>query len=158
VSPVLQVLSLLLQLVTWGLLVAFGLWLYRRLPLRSLPWAGAYMLLTMPLLEFTNKALFSWFFGKQTLPFGGANAVSRGGLAMQTISWSYLLGAVAGLLLTLLILSDVVFLLARAGIEPDNKSLRRLLMVRQWSTPLGFTLILFTLMAQLLVLLLQIFI
>jgi hypothetical protein len=57
-----------------------------------------------------------------------------------------------------MVLSDVVFLLYRAGIESDKKPLRRLLVVRDWSTPLGLAAVVLTMIGQNLIVSVQIFV
>ncbi|HEX8234499.1 MAG TPA: hypothetical protein VF600_00935 [Abditibacteriaceae bacterium] len=153
-----QIVSSILQLVRWGLLVAFGIWLHRRLPLRSLPWAGAYLLLTAAPLMLANTFLLRWLVGKQTLPFGWSSSMSTGAFVTKMITGSRLFGAAAMLILTIMVLSDLIFLLSRAGIEPDRKAVRRLLVLRDWSTPLGLAVIALTVVSQMFSIFLNVFI
>jgi hypothetical protein len=52
----------------------------------------------------------------------------------------------------------VVFLLYRAGIESDKKPLRRLLVIRDWSTPLGLAAVVLTMIGQVLIVSVQTFV
>lgn len=152
-----QILTFVVQLVSWGLAVAFGVWLHRRVPLRSLPWIGAYMVLTIPPLSLLNALLIKHVFGKQTLPLGWSNSITPGAFLVQMTTWNRLFVTIAMLLLTVLFLSDLVFVLSRAGIEPDKKAWRRLLVIRQWSTPVGMAAVMMLLIGQVAAFLLYVF-
>jgi hypothetical protein len=153
-----QILSLTLHLILWGMLAAFGIWLYRRLPLRSLPWAGAYLLLTTLPLAFLNSLIVRGLFGVPTVPFGWSATMSQGSFVVQMLTWNRLFSTVATLILTVLVLGDLVFVLAKAGVEPDKKPLLRLLVIRDWSTPLGLAAIVLTVIGQLVAMTLGVFI
>ena len=76
---------------------------------------------------------------------------------MQLTAWNSLAGTVIKLAIVLLLFSDVMFLLSRAGIQPDNKAVRRLLLVREFSTPIGFFVVFLAIVSQLSVLALRLF-
>jgi predicted MFS family arabinose efflux permease len=113
--------------------------------------------LTIPPLSLLNALLIKHVFGKQTLPFGWSNSITPGAFVVQMATWSRLFVTVAMLLLTVLFLSDLVFVLSRAGIEPDKKAWRRLLVIRQWSTPLGLAAIIMILLGHIAGFLLYVF-
>lgn len=128
-----------------GLLIVCGWWLYRHIKLHSIPWLTVYLLLS-PILEILQRRGFSQWIGpgpgsggyiRQTFPFGWT-------LGMWIAWWSYMTTLVSRstqLILTILILSDIVYLVRRSGIELSWKPAQILLYGRQYSTPLGIILV-----------------
>jgi hypothetical protein len=84
--------------------------------------------------------------------------MSQGSFVVQMLTWNRLFSTVATLILTVLVLGDLVFVLAKAGVEPDKKPLLRLLVIRDWSTPLGLAAIVLTVIGQLVAMTLGVFI
>ncbi len=124
------------QCALWGLLIAFGIWLYRRVPVRSLPWLMAYLLLSILIgicMPFVMKQIIS----KPTAPLGW----SKGELVVQWSYGSHAIGVAIDFMILLLLLSDLTFLLQRMGVELDRELIRRLVKVRDHSTLLGIIII-----------------
>ena len=124
----------------WGLGLAFGLWVHRRLKLRSLPWLGIYVLLSLalPLGMALEKLWIDTATDLHVRPFGWS-------IGQVAAIWSYekhFIGDLARLLLGLLILSDVAFLLSKTGIVGEGRISRGLLAVRERTIPLGIAMIL----------------
>lgn len=155
VLSVVSILSLILQCMLWGLLAAFGVWVYRRVPLRSLPWIGIYLLLSLPFVSLLNSLLLQQVIDSKTLPFGWSASMSKGDFILQLRLWSSVISTLIKLAITILLLSDCVFLLAKAGVELDRKAVRQLLFVREFSTPLGLFIVSLAIVSQLLVLALR---
>jgi hypothetical protein len=136
----LKVLSLLLQAATWLLLLGFGVWSYRRLRLRSIPWLGAYALLAMP-LGLVTPPLLGAIADRGGLPGGW----SPGEFLRTWISAETALRGLIGLLLALMVVSEIAGLLVRLcpGSERGIPSL--LLAVRERPALLGVPLLALTL-------------
>jgi hypothetical protein len=77
----------------------------------------------------------------KAVPFGG----TAGNFVVQVNMWGSLIGGTIGVLTALLILSDLAFVLSRTGMELDKEWIRKLLRVRDYSTPLGAAIILLAL-------------
>jgi hypothetical protein len=129
----LGLLSQLLQAATWLFLLGFGVWLYRRFRLRSLPWLGACALLAMSL-----DLIMPWVLV----------AVQRRGILRSSfefhLMWTIgdvVLRRLTGLLLAVMVAAEVAGLLARLSPGPEQRALRLLLAVRERSVPLGLALL-----------------
>ena len=131
------------KLLSWGLIVAFGVWTYRRIDLRSLPWVGAYLAylglvgavlrpIMSPIMEQVVEGMdlghvpFGWSLGEFMQIW------NHGGMFM---------GALARLALVLLVMSDVAFLLSKAGVKVEGRFLSRLLRLRERSTAWGIVMV-----------------
>jgi hypothetical protein len=60
--------------------------------------------------------------------------------------WGQLVTVLIHGIIAVLVLSDVLFLMARAGVDIDKQPLRRLLAAREYSTIIGVTLVCLTLL------------
>lgn len=126
-------------LVLWTLLLIFGVKTYRSCRLDSLPWLGIYFLVSFgssfgsPLL--TGQAidsmamdvpLFGWTLGELQVTL----------IHVRTFLWSS-----ARLVLVVLVLSDIAFLLSKAGVAVEWGVLNRLIRVRERSTAWGLVML-----------------
>jgi hypothetical protein len=132
------VLSLLtLHLAFWALVIAFGVWLYRRIKLRTLPWLGAYCVLALALgllMPFWHRSLFN---PHSRPPFGW----TVGEFSVHFGYWAALLNALSDLLVAALVLCDVAFLASLLPGDAQSRPLRMLLRLRENTTALGVTLL-----------------
>ena len=146
---ILSTFTLILQCLLWSVLAAFGVWVYRRVALSSLPWLGVYLLLTLPPLSLGNAWVLQQTVTVKTLPFGWSNAMSKGEFVAQLMLWNNLIGTIIKIAIAIMLLSDMVFLLSQAGVQPDKKAVRMLLLAREFSTPLGLIVVGLTALVQL---------
>jgi hypothetical protein len=125
-----------------GLLVAFGVWASRRIPLRSLPWLGAYLLLGIPI-----PIIMSVILGQiMQLSIATVLGLSKSDFIAQCNIWGQFVSVMIHGLVAVLVLSDVLFLMARAGVEIERRPLHTLLALREHSTVLGTVLVCLTLL------------
>jgi len=140
----LGMLSYISYVALWTLVLVFGIWTYRRLKLRSLPWLGAYAVLSLVLGCFKpmiTRQVVDGMVSQYVPPFGWSF-----GQFMAT--WHYADSFIAGvtkLLLGILILSDIAFLLSKVGVEVEGSFLNRFLAMRERSISLGIAMIVFML-------------
>jgi hypothetical protein len=130
---------LVLRLSFWGLLIAFALWVKRHVRLPSVPWLLAYSILN-GLLVYLLPFLIALVLDS---PSTQANTVplNRSDIMVGLSLWSNVIHSVNALLATLLLMSEAVFVLNKAGVEPDRKWVRQLLRVRDYSAVIGSTMI-----------------
>ena len=135
------ILAVASQLALWGLLLAFGIWAYRKLKLRSLPWLGVYLALSV-VLSFGTPILKMHIFDAAASrhaadPFGWS-------LGQFAATWTYLEGFgvhLVKVIVAVLVLADIAFLLSKAGVDVEGKFLSRLLALREKTVPLGIAMI-----------------
>ena len=126
-------------LVFWALLLFFGIKTYRSCRLDSLPWLGIYIIasfgvsLVSPSL--TGQAIDSMAMGFP--PFGWTLGEFHVTLAYGRAFFSNS----AQLVLAILILSDIAFLLSKAGVAVEWGFLNRLIRVRERSTAWGLVML-----------------
>ena len=127
-------------LVLYALLLIFAIKTSRSCKLESLPWLAVYVLgsvvlsLTWPLLmrqAIDNMAM------AERVPFGWTVAA----FAVLLGYGGAFLSNLAGLVLGILILSDMLFLLSKSGVAVKGGLLNRILKAREWSTILGIGII-----------------
>lgn len=138
--PIIVALTWLIKLVFLAFVLMIGIWIYRRMPLRSLPWIGAYLLLSSPLSFMASLMIRQVVDETQSIvdvPFG----LTLGGFLTV---WSAGNGIVSNglyILLAILIFSDLLFLLTQVGREPRWRPVQLLLQARRYSTALGSAMI-----------------
>ena len=125
-----------LVLAEWALLVAFGVWLWRRLRPRTLPWLAAYwvlrtaggiatpFLIRLALDIHRKLPPFGWSWGETLSVLGVV-----GGLITQA----------GNLLVALAVLSEVAYLITKGA--PAGRMLRLLLRVREKPVVFGVALL-----------------
>jgi len=114
------ILAIVAQLALWGLLLAFGIWVYRRLKLRSLPWLGVYLALSV-VLSFGTPLLKMHIFDAVALRHAADPFVWS--LGEFAATWTYLeaLGAnLVKVIVALLVLADIAFLLEWKKLPIDS--------------------------------------
>ena len=121
--------------VLCALLLTFGIKTSRSCKLKSLTWLGVYVFgsvvlsLSWPVL--IRQAIDGM--GMERVPVGWTVAA----FAVLVHYVGAFLSNMAGLVLGILILSDMLFLLSKAGVAVKGGLLNRILSAREWSTILG---------------------
>lgn len=141
-------LSSLVKLVLYGLLIAVGWWVYRRVRLRSLPWLGLYLLLSIPvsfLLPLLTQRVINTAGDGQLPPQGW----TMGTLVTTWISFNAVVDGLINILLAVLILSDIAFLVSTTGVPLTPRPVQQLVHLRAYSTRIGVTIALLVLVAPL---------
>lgn len=132
---VLAVLAWAPTLVLCALLLIFGHKTSRSCKLQSLPWLGVYVFLSVVLSlswpVLSRHAIDSM--GMERVPFGWSVAA----FAVLLHYCGAFLSNLAGLVLGILILADMLFLLSKSGVAVEGGLLNRLMRLREWSTILG---------------------
>ncbi len=118
------------------LILSFSIWTYRRLKLRSLPWVGVYLIvpLILPIsVAWMTGPVMDSMVSRGISPLG----MSMGGFTSAWRQWHIFIRTLIDLILIVLVLSDIAFLLSKAGVEVEGKLLSKLLSVRERSTSFG---------------------
>ena len=116
------ILTWLIRVIRWAIVFFFGIFLYRKFKLPSLPWIAAYSLakivpgIFVPfLMGVLLKKGFEPLFGEnlyKTL-FAHFDAHPEGyKLAAGIFKWQDLFGGISYLLLTLLVISEVIYIIS----------------------------------------------
>ncbi len=119
------------------LLIAFGIWVYRKIELRSLPWALAYLV-----LEIVSSIIF-WTLIRPRFPSGHiplkhiSQVTQYTTYLVASTAWAY----VSQLLLALLVLADCAFLINKAGGNLTGKFAQMWRWIYDKSTFIGCVLI-----------------
>lgn len=132
-------LSNISRLALWSLILASGIWIYRKFKLNSLPWLGAYLVLSVA-LSFAGSMI--------PTPIAERIIAQRfppGWHPVQFFAisgyWNHFITNLTQLMLGILILSDILFLLSKAGIKVEGTFWNTFLAVRERSTTLGIAMI-----------------
>jgi hypothetical protein len=128
-------LTLGLQAATWLLLVGFGIWLYRRLRLRSLPWLVAYVALALPLSQ-----VMPWLLDAMVTR-GAPGTWTMGELLIVLSYATMFVESLSGLLLVVIAAGEIDVLLGRFFPGPPRRSLLLLFAAREGVVPLGVALL-----------------
>lgn len=134
------------SIALWGLLLAFGIWAYRKFHFRSIPWLGAFMVLA--LIMTVGGQLGNLYIRDHspdemnTLLHYFGNGITLGTLMALFSYWAMFTSNLAYLILAVLVFSDIVLLLSNAGIEVKDKFGQRFISIRQKSTVLGVSVLL----------------
>ena len=142
----------------YALLLIFAIKTSRSCKLESLPWLGVYVFMSVVLSlswpVLTRQAIDSMGMGMgmERVPFGWTVA----SFAVLLHYCGAFFSNMAGLVLGILILSDLVFLLSKSGVAVEGRFLNRLIRVRERGTTWGtvMVLLLFSKLALALVLIL----
>lgn len=129
-------LSSISWLALWSLILASGIWIYRKFKLNSLPWLGAYLVLSVALSFVTSMppTPIAEHIAVQG-PLPGWHPFALSGY------WDHFITNLTQLMLGILILSDILFLLSKAGIKVEGTFWNTFLAVRERSTTLGVAMI-----------------
>ena len=126
-------------LVLCALLLIFGHKTSRSCKLKSLPWLGVYIfgsvVLSLAWPVMIRQAIDSM--SLERVPFGWTVAA----FAVLLHYCNAFLSNLAGLVLGILILSDMLFLLSKSGVPAKGGLLNRIMRVREWSTILGIVIV-----------------
>ncbi len=132
-------LSSISRLALWSLILVSGIWIHRKFKLNSLPWLGAYLVLSVT-LSFVTSVI--------PIPIAESTAAQRsppGWHPAQFFAiwgyWDRFITDLTQLMLGILILSDILFLLSKAGIKVEGTFWNTFLAVRERSTILGIAMI-----------------
>ena len=145
---IILVLVPLVKLVLYGLLITFGWWVYRRVRLRSLPWLGLYLLLSIPisfLLPLLTQRVINTSGSGQLPPQGW----TMGTLVTTWISFNAVVDGLVYILLAVLILADIAFLVGTTGVPLTPRPIQQLVHLRAYSARIGLTIALLVLVAPL---------
>jgi hypothetical protein len=137
-----------LQCGIWLLLACFGVWLYHRIDSRCLPYVGLYWLVHLPLVQVANTWVIEHFVKNSPL-LNSMGKLSQVNAIAHWVAWSSLFASLSTLLIVLLLLSDFVLLLTKAGVKLDNTGVRYLLPLRNFSFTLGLAAVALTLVSHL---------
>ena len=147
-------------LVLCALLLIFAIKTSRSCKLESLPWLGVYVFLSVvlslvwPVLirQAIDSMGMGMGMGMEPVPFGWTVAA----FAVLLHYLGAFFSNMAGLVLGIFILSDLVFLLSKSGVAVEGRFLNRLIRVRERGTTWGtvMVLLLFSKLALALVLIL----
>ena len=128
--------GLLLEVATWGLLIGFGIWLSRRLPLRSLPWLGGYLALSI-----------AWGLVKRVIILA---LVDRGAIPFHwtagefLVHWAYgemVLQWLIRLVLVVMILAEITHMVSFTAFAPNLRPFGPFLAIQARPWPFGITLV-----------------
>ena len=106
----LSTMSYMLFYAFWVLLICFGIWVYRKFELRSLPWAFAYIVLAL-IANIPTHGISNATIENATKPEGYISPQIYFHFLVTDSIWS----SATRLLLIILILADVAFLISKAG-------------------------------------------
>ena len=127
-------------LVLCALLLIFGIKTSRSCKLQSLPWLGVYVFLSVVLSlswpVLVRHAIDS--VGMERVPFGWSVST----FAVLLHYCGAFLSNLAGLVLGILILADMLFLLSKSGVAVEGGLLNGIMRVRELSTFLGCAIVL----------------
>ena len=100
-------LSNISRLALWSLILASGIWIYRKFKLNSLPWLGAYLVLSVT-LSFATSVI--------SIPIAESTIAQRFPPGWHPFAilgyWNRFITDLTQLMLGILILSDILFLLS----------------------------------------------
>lgn len=117
----------------------FGHKTSRSCKLQSLPWLGVYVFLSVVLSlswpVLVRHAIDS--VGMERVPFGWSVST----FAVLLHYGGAFLSNLAGLVLGILILADMLFLLSKSGVAVEGGLLNGIMKVREWSTILGVAIV-----------------
>jgi len=144
----------LIRVIRWGFVGCFGLFLYRKFRLPSLPWIGAYFLaswlpdLFIPLIrEKAFKVLLNQEnFIKAMSKLSKTNPEESTVLA-GIFKWQTLFGGISYLLLTLLVISEVMHIISSKTDLTIPKPLELTLHIRDRVNLVGMSVVLLTLLS-----------
>ncbi len=134
------VLGWIVRVSVWILLIGSGVWLYRSLKLRGLPWLGAYFVLSI-LSSLITPRIVRHMVDTDTHPFGW----TVGNLLVHLYQYQVLTNACISLIVAILILSDIVSLVSKSDATLALGLMRPLLLLHERTGVLGVALIALTL-------------
>lgn len=144
VSATLAVSSLIIKGVMWFLLIAFGVWAYRRLQCPSLPWLGIYATLAIPLsviMPLFLRALVD------TGRFPMGTSMTIGDSLVLWTTGNTLVQSLTSLIVATMVLAEIAVLIARVYPGLDVAPVRLFCAARAKAALLGAMLVALTLAA-----------
>jgi len=130
----------ILRVTYWILLIVSGIWLYRVLKLRALPWLGVHFALSI-ILGFITDGIVRQLITEGTPPFGWTST----DFAMRLSSYHFLTHCIVNILVILLALSEIIFLMSKSDPTQVPTPMRPFLLIQRRMTVVGTVLILLTL-------------
>ena len=152
------ILMWILKVARWTIVFFFGLFLYRKFKLPSLPWIAAYFLasvippLFMPLIisGWIKKALEHPQYNENFYRIIYEHCRSHPEaykLAAGIFQWSGLFGVITYLLLTILVISEIVYIISLNNQIEIPETFRFTLKIRNKVTLIGTVIVLITLLS-----------
>ena len=143
------------RVVRWALVAYFGLFLYRRFKLPSLPWIGGYFIaswlpsLVLPFI--IPKAVNSCFNNEKSI-FQAASTLFKTNpieyeMVYRIIKWTSVFNGIEYLLLTLLVISEVMFFVSSKTELTIPKPLAFTLSIRNKVNLVGILIVLIALIS-----------
>ena len=150
-----KVLIWVIRIVEWSFLGSLGLFLYRKFKFPSLPWILAYFIaswvpkMLMPFIAaiFLESSVF-----KDDLVNASTEAMKSSPQQVQAVieisTWMALLGKVSYFLLTLLVVSEIIYIIESKTKMEIPRPLELTLSIRKNVTLVGMSVVLLTLFAH----------